>query len=55
MTKYGQRRNGKVSAEFLSFHSTNQIRINSLNAKIPGVLILYQQEQAAGKRPQCKA
>lgn len=39
--------------EFLSTHPSSATRIQNLDAQMPGALRLYEQAQAAGRRPRC--
>lgn len=39
--------------EFLSTHPSHTTRMNDLNTAMPHALQLYQQAQAAGRKPQC--
>ena len=44
---------GSEPPEFMSTHPSNSTRIEGLRARIPEVMPLYQQAQAAGRKPQC--
>ena len=44
---------GNEPPEFMSTHPSNSTRIDGLRARIPEVMPLYQQAQAAGRKPQC--
>jgi len=45
---------GAAPPEFLSTHPSSTTRIARLQAAIPNVMPLYQQAQAAGRRPNCR-
>ncbi len=45
---------GAAPPEFLSTHPSSTTRISQLQAAIPNVMPLYQQAQAAGRRPNCR-
>lgn len=44
---------GKEPPTFLSTHPSNEGRIDDLNERMPRALKLYEQAQAAGRRPNC--
>lgn len=48
------RSGGQGPPEFLSTHPSNATRISQLQAKVPTVMPLYEQAQAAGRKPNCK-
>lgn len=48
------RAGGAAPPEFLSTHPSSTTRISQLQAAIPKVMPLYQQAQAAGRRPSCR-
>lgn len=48
------RAGGASPPEFMSTHPSSTTRISRLEAHIPKVMPLYQQAQAAGRRPSCK-
>lgn len=48
------RAGGAAPPEFLSTHPSSTTRISQLQAAIPRFLPIYQQAQAAGRRPSCK-
>lgn len=45
---------GAAPPEFMSTHPSSTTRIARLQASIPNVMPLYQQAQAAGRRPNCR-
>jgi len=49
------RAGGPAPPEFLSTHPSNATRISRLQSLVPQMMPLYQQAQAAGRRPACKA
>lgn len=48
------RAGGAAPPEFMSTHPSSTTRISQLQAAIPRFLPIYQQAQAAGRRPSCK-
>jgi predicted Zn-dependent protease len=48
------RAGGASPPEFMSTHPSSTTRISRLEAQIPTVMPLYEQAQAAGRRPSCK-
>jgi predicted Zn-dependent protease len=48
------RAGGASPPEFLSTHPSGATRISQLQAEIPKMMPVYQQAQAAGRRPNCK-
>jgi len=50
----GRASGGRAPPEFLSTHPSHSTRIRQLRAHMAGVLPLYQQAQAAGRRPSCR-
>ncbi len=52
--KMEQASQGQQPVEFLSTHPAHASRIQNLEQHMPQALILYQQAQAAGKKPGCK-
>ncbi|MBW1883852.1 MAG: M48 family metallopeptidase, partial [Deltaproteobacteria bacterium] len=50
----GRASGGRAPPEFLSTHPSHSTRIRQLRAHMAGVLPLYQQAQAAGRRPICR-
>lgn len=48
------RAGGAAPPEFLSTHPSSATRISQLQAMIPKAMPLYQQAQAAGRRPACR-
>ena len=44
---------GGSPPQFLSTHPSHATRIRDLQARLPEVMPLYQQAQAAGRRPNC--
>ena len=48
------RAGGAAPPEFMSTHPSSTTRISQLQAAIPKFMPIYQQAQAAGRRPSCK-
>ena len=51
--KMEQASRGNQPVEFMSTHPSHSTRIQDLQQRMPQAMNLYQQAQAAGKRPQC--
>jgi predicted Zn-dependent protease len=50
----GRASGGQAPPEFMSTHPSHSTRIRQLEAHMAGALPLYQQAQAAGRRPSCR-
>jgi len=52
-TNMGRATGGTQPAEFMSTHPSHATRIQDLQNRLPGALVLSQQAKANGKHPQC--